>query len=748
MYPPLARLRSHALRVGLGLVWLGALIGATLGVWPVDALNRLEHYAYDVRLRATLHAQPDTRVVIVDIDEASLHQLGHWPWPRPTLARLVDSLFDRYHVRVLGFDVLFAERDNSSGLATLQALAQGPLKDDAAFQAQLHSLRPTLQFDARLARALRDRPVVLGYFLQHGRADPRHPLRLGQLPAPVRSAGSFDAAQVGAAVASAYTANLPELQAAAAAGGFFNATPLIDTDGVLRRMSLLQNWDGALYESLALAVARLALHAPPPELVYAGGRSDAVALEALSLGGRRVPIDADLAAYIPYRGPQGSFPYVSAADVLAGRADAQLLQGAIVLVGSTAAGLLDLRATPVQEVYPGVEVHANLIAGMLDDRLLQRPPYVRGLELVLLLGVGGLLALGLPGRTPMQISVLSAAVAALSVALNVLLWRQAQLIAPLASGLVLIAGLFLLNMSFGFFSDARTKRHITRLFGQYIPPELVHEMAQNPGRYSLAGESRRMSVLFSDVRGFTSLSEGLPAQQLAALMNAFLTPMTRVIHAQRGTIDKYMGDAIMAFWGAPLADPAHASHAVAAALGMVATLDELAPSFRAKGWPAIHIGVGVNSGEMTVGNMGSAFRLAYTVMGDAVNLGSRLEGLTKHYGVPIIVSEYTALAAPEYAYRELDCVRVQGKDRAVRIFEPLGRADSLPADLRQGLAQNAQALQAYRARDWAGARALFAALAAQEPGVHVHHLYLARIDAFERQAPPADWDGCYTHTDK
>jgi adenylate cyclase len=303
-------------------------------------------------------------------------------------------------------------------------------------------------------------------------------------------------------------------------------------------------------------------------------------------------------------------------------------------------------------------------------------------------------------------------------------------------------------MSYGYFIETRGKRQLTSLFGQYVPPELVDEMARDPEKYSLEAESREMTVLFSDVRGFTSISEGLEPRQLSELMNQLLTPMTQVIHLQRGTIDKYMGDAIMAFWGAPVPDPDHAANAVTAALQMMAKLGEINASFRQRRWPEIHIGVGINTGTMNVGNMGSEFRMAYTVLGDAVNLGSRLEGLTKGYGVGIIVSESTAKAAPQFAYRELDVVRVKGKDKPVAIFQPLGPLSSMDARMRDEIKLYRQALKYYRAQEWDMAELQFLNLAKGSSSPQLYSMYAERVAHFRREPPPANWDGVFTHTSK
>ncbi|MDI1247098.1 MAG: adenylate/guanylate cyclase domain-containing protein, partial [Rhodoferax sp.] len=460
------------------------------------------------------------------------------------------------------------------------------------------------------------------------------------------------------------------------------------------------------------------------------------------------PVDADMAALVPYRGKQGSFPYVSAIDVLQGKVAPDVLFGAIVLVGTTAPGLLDLRSTPMQESYAGVELHANLIAGMLDGNIKERPAYVLGLNLVFLLLMGGLLALALPALSPLAATALTATTTLAMVGSNLYFWQVQNLILPLASGLILISALFIFNMSYGYFVDARSKRMLAHLFGQYVPPELVNEMAKDPGAYSLEGSNRDMTVLFSDVRGFTTISEGLDPKQLTQLMNEFLTPMTHVIHHHRGTIDKYMGDAIMAFWGAPVPDPDHARNALLAAMEMIAKLDALQDHFKSRGWPPIKVGVGLNTGDMTVGNMGSEFRLAYTIMGDAVNLGSRLESLTKNYGVNIMVSEFTSARVPDFAFRELDCVRVKGKDRPVRIYEPIGPERELKPGEREELTLYKEALSLYRSQQWGPAGQAFADLQKLAPTRLLYAMYLERIAHFEQQQPPADWDGTYTFLTK
>jgi adenylate cyclase len=353
------------------------------------------------------------------------------------------------------------------------------------------------------------------------------------------------------------------------------------------------------------------------------------------------------------------------------------------------------------------------------------------------------MAIVMPLVNPLRATLITMLVLVAVIATNVLVWTEGKLVLPLASGMLMIALLFALNMSYGFFVESRAKRQITGLFGQYVPSELVDEMSQNPHAFTMEGDSRDMSVLFTDVRGFTTISEGLDPKQLSRLMNEFLTPLTRVIYRHRGTIDKYMGDCIMAFWGAPMTDPAHARNAVLAGLEMRKVMAGLATEFKARGWPEIQVGVGVNSGRMSVGNMGSEVRVAYTVMGDAVNIASRLEGITRQFGVGMIVGEATRAQAQDLAYRELDRVIVKGKDAPVTIFEPLGLPSEVTKELTDELKLWAQALRLYRSQDWDMAELQLLNLLKAYPSRTLYQTFIDRISAYRKDPPQKGWDGAY-----
>ena len=739
-------IQRHAVPVGVSLLLTLVMLLNSQGFgWKFGFVQRMENYAYDLRLQWTMPGGIDPRIVIVDLDEKSLHEVGNWPWSRNKLAQMVDQLFDVYEIDVLGFDVVFAEPDESSGLRQLQALADEELRADAGFKSTLKRIKPQLDYDQLFANSLQDRRVALGYYF---RVDTQGNEGLGALPQPTLKASEFRPAGVDAIVATGFVANLSDLQASAPVGGFFSH-PLVDEDGIYRRAPLLHMYKGQLYESLAMAVAKLSLRQPTIELKYSSSEESDYTLESVKLGRNWVPLDSHLAALIPFHGLKGSFRYLSATDVLHGRVDPKVLHDAIVLVGSSAPGLNDLRATPMQQVYPGVEMHANLIAGILDSTIRERPPVAEKIEFEELLLVGLLLAIALPGLSPWRAIGLFLGVLVSVGGMDYFWWEESNnQVLPLASVLMLMAALFVFNMAYGFFVENRSKKLLGGLFGQYVPPELVDEMAKDPGAYSLAGESRELTVLFADVRGFTTISEGLDPTQLTQLMNEYLTPMTHVIQKHRGTIDKYMGDAIMAFWGAPVHDPNHARLALLAGMEMLARLETLQDHFKAKGWPPIRIGVGLNTGEMTVGNMGSEFRLAYTVMGDAVNLGSRLEGLTKEYGVQMMVSEFTRAAVPDFVYRELDCVRVKGKDKPVAIFEPICPLGSEPAGLLEELALYGGALALYRQQNWVQAEEKFAELQNLYPQRYLYQVYAKRITYLCAEPPGVDWDGAFTFTTK
>ena len=743
-------MKKHALLVALGLSLVLLFVGDAAGFYRLGFVQFIDAKLYDYRLRLTLPGKGDDRIVILDIDEKSLKEEGRWPWGRDKLAVLMDELFEHYGAAVVGFDVVFAERDNSSGLRVLQELGKNQFKNVAQFQSVLTRITPRLEYDKLFADKIGQRNVVLGYYFSNSERGSGKSIS-GVLPEPVFPAGTFRGRPISFMRWDSYGGNLPELQRSAESAGHFN--PVVDFDGVVRRVPMIVEYDGAYYESLALAVVRAALGMPRLLPGYATGNDKNYGgLEWLTLespqGNLRIPVDAEVSTLVPYRGARGTFRYISVADVLHERIPPADMKGRIILVGTSAPGLMDIRATPVGEVYPGVEIHASMISGILNQDIKQNPPYVPGANVLMLLIAGVALAILLPLLSPAHGTLLSAGVLLVEVVVNGSLWGYGNIALPLAGGLIMVFALFALNMTYGYFMTERTKRQITGLFGQYVPSEVVDEMSRNPERVSMEGESREMTVLFSDVRGFTTISEGLEPKDLSLLMNEFLTPLSRVIYRHRGTIDKYMGDCIMAFWGAPLPDTRHAYHAVLAGLEMQRALSGLQPHFRERGWPKIAIGIGINTGRVSVGNMGSEVRMAYTVMGDAVNLAARLEGITKEYGVGVLVGEVTKEEAPEFVYRELDLVRVKGKDKPVAVYEPIGPVGEVESSVLEEIRLFQQALRFYRRQEWDKAELQLYGLSKIAPQEKLYEVYGERVAYYRNNPPGENWDGVFVFNTK
>jgi len=736
-------------------------VGHAATFYKIGFITRLEYIIYDYRLRLTMPGTVDDRVVILDIDERSLgpRALGRWPWSRDKIVGLLQKLFDKYGVVLIGFDVVFAEPDESSGLPVLEKLAKTRLKDVGPFQSALKELRPWLDYDAIFANFLRGRPVVLGYYFNSN----DDAVESGALPEPVLPPGTFGNRKIRFAIWKGYGANLPEFQAGAANAGHFN--PLVDDDGVSRRVPMLMEYKGGYYEAFSLAIVRLYLgmqdavrnnktaltlpkvltgSAPEPFI-----KGSYTGLEWLEVGKLRIPVDDEVAALVPYRGPRGSFPYFSLADVWFDKVPVERLKGRIALIGTSAPSLVDLRSAPVDSVYPGVEIHANLVAGMLDGKLKHKPAYMLGAE-VLLLALGGVvLTLLIPMLAPLWASAATVAGMALITLLDVGVWSYAGLVLPLAASVLMTVTLYTVNMAYGYFVETRSKRQFTELFGQYVPPELVGVMAEDPEQYTMAPKSTDLTILFSDVRGFTSISEALSPEHLREYINEYLTDMSNIIRGKyRGTLDKYIGDAIMAFWNAPVEDKDHPRNGVLAALEMLRECGALNEKFTARGWPTLKIGIGVNSGNVRVGDMGSKERRAYTAMGDAVNVASRLEGRTKYYGVGILLGEATRTLVKDVVFKEIDKIKVKGKDEAITIYEPLGLEAEVEKKVLDELKLWHQTIRLYRSRQWDQVEVNLLNLHRMNPGCALYELYAKEAAGKRRNPPPAEWDGVTVFDEK
>ena len=750
-------MKQHIVRIGLGIAVLLIFLAHAAEVFNIRFINQLDAIIYDARLKLTMPKKLDERIVILDIDEKSLGKLGRWPWNRDKMAKLMNKLMgdgkDDYGVAMIGFDVVFAEPDTSSGIATLESLAKTDLQSVPEFQDKLKQLRPALDFDDQFAKSLIGKPVVLGYYL----SSEENAEKSGALPPPALPKDHFKNRNIDWFKWNGHGGNLPQFQKAALSAGLFN--PIVDLDGVVRRVPMLSEYNGVYYEALSLAMFRAMLGSVnlepgyPPERFLSKSYSGLEWLE-LKAGSRvfRIPVDKTASALVPYRGGGGpaanSFRYISLGDVWEGKVPKDALKGKVAIWGTTAPGLLDLRSTPVGEAYPGVEIHANLLSGMMSQTFKEKPAYVIGAEVVLLVIGGVALALLMPFLSPLRATFVALIAMSLVMLLNYVVYTQADIVIPLAASLMMTAALFTLNMAYGYFIESRSKRQFTELFGQYVPPELVDEMARDPEKYTMQPTSADLTILFSDVRGFTTISESLSPDDLRDFINQYLTAMSAVISKHRGTLDKYIGDAVMAFWGAPVPDPDHARQAVISAVEMQQACAELDQQFRAKGWPALKIGIGVNTGNVRVGDMGSKVRKAYTVMGDPVNLASRLEGRTKEYGVGVMVGENTEKVVKDFLYRELDRIRVKGKNEPVAIFEPICPEAEADKKIKDEIKLWRDTLKAYRQQQWDQVEVGLLNLQRINPNCYLYELYSKRVVHNRNNPPGPNWDGVTSFDEK
>ena len=721
--------------VGVALVAAMALLQG-LGFASIDRLGTL---LFDSYQRAAPRPYEDAPVRVVDIDDASIRRLGQWPWPRTEIARLNDAL-TAAGASVVAYDIVYSEPDRTS-----PARLAEQLRRSGADSRVVAGLARLPDHDLALARSFRHSPVVLGYFLDNER----------QGPAVVPKAGLAVAGSPPGREVPQYLRaieSLPRLDDAATGKGFISLAA--DSDGLVREVPLLARQGGELVPSLAIEALRVAQGAGSivVRTSDASGelRGSPGQVTAVRAGEFEVPTTASGSLWMHYtdRVPTRT---IAAWKIIAGSiAPAQLREavaGRIVLVGAGAIGLRDLVSTPLRERELGVVVHAQALEQVILGRFLLRPDWAPGLErgLLVLLGIG--LALLLPRLGALRGAVLGllAITAIGSGSWFAFSWRG-YLLDPTWPVLTLLL-VYVAQTAMIFYREERRRAYIHSAFDRYLSPEMVRRIAANPDQLELGGEEREMTVLFCDVRSFSRLSERLSPKQVIRFMIDLLTPLCDVLLARQATIDKFIGDAILAFWNAPLDDPEHHRNAARGALEMTARLSELNAS-PPPGWPGdVKIGIGLNSGLCCVGNMGSAQRLSYSLIGDTVNLASRIEGLTKHYGVAIAVGHDLREHLDGFALLELDRVRVVGRETPERIYALLGdeALARLPrfADLRQS---HEAMLAAYRLREWELAARHLRALAAGAEAydlTRLYRIYAERVAGFAANPPDEEWDAVF-----
>lgn len=732
--------RGRRVVYAIGLVAIALTVALKLTEPP--PLRVLSDLVFDTYQLLAPRPHGDAPVRIIDIDEESLAQLGQWPWPRSRVAELIERAAG-FGAAAIALDIVFAEPDRTSPrrmVAELQRLG--------GKNGELPALDGLPDNDETLAETLGRLPVAAGMILTHDES-----IRQPRAKAGFAFAGADPRRYLPSH--SAAVSNLSILEAKAPGLGFFSFEA--DRDRIIRRVPLIARIGDELYPALSLEALRLAQGASSIVIKSTGASGEAnptarEAMTALKIGAFEAQTTAQGELYAYYARPRADLT-IPAWRVLAAEAsDAalrQLLDGHIVFVGTGAPGLRDLVATPLTPSTPGVNVHAEVVDQILAGVFLARPDWAPGAELAVGLLLSLLMLIASPRFGALSCAVIGGAFVAAICAGSWYAFREHRFLfdpvyPSLAAGFV-----YLIVSGSLFFTSEQERRFVREAFGRYLAPALVDRLADDPSLLSLGGEDRELTILFCDVRGFTTVSEGLTPQALTSLVNGFLTPMTEVLLEHEATIDKYIGDSIMAFWNAPLGAPEHAAAACTAALAMVARLEALnregALSTAAGRELRLHMGVGLNTGVCCVGNLGSAQRFSYSALGDAVNLASRIEGLTKHYGVAILVGEKTAAAASEMALLEADRVQVVGKNEAVSIYALLGDPSVAETPGFRALATHHRTmLEAYRARRWDTALAAIAA-AEREAGSlgleMIYKLYKTRIGAYQTSPPPPEWAG-------
>jgi adenylate cyclase len=737
-----------------------------------DFISRLEYDSLDLRFQLRGRWKPDPRIVIVDIDQHSQEVLGRWPFSRHADAQLVDALRED-GARVAAFDVTFSQPDKSAApLIQLTAQLEEQKKKGEAVNPDLLKeiarLETQYDYDKEFAEAIeRFGKVVLGNYFLYTRADiqgvtdeelNRYANSLAYFPFPqviaLPSAGKdglvhlIDKYQAQDLLPLGAEANIDVLTSTVAGEkggtGFFTVTT--DPDTVVRHAPLAlpygrdpdkANWD--LYASMDVQAIRIYLGLTNQQIILNYDDSGVVSIEfGPDLIVHPDPISRLL---VNFHGPSRTYPYVSFADVVQHKFAPGTFKDKIVLVGASATGIGDLRATPFGSLdYPGVEIHANVIDNILNQQFMVRhgPQVIADVSAILFFGLpfGVLLALVPPRWLVMSVAVLAGFMALVYWAFLHGWWLN--LIVPSVTILANAGFVALYRVLF----EEGEKRKVRGAFGQYVSPEVIRRLLEEPE--SVRPKKTSITVLFSDIRGFTTLSESLDAQEMADLLNGYLTEMTQIVFRHRGTLDKYIGDAVMAFWGAPFAEAGHADRCCETALTMLGRLAELQEEWRAQDKPILEIGVGINTGTASVGNMGSVLRYGYTAIGDAVNLASRLEGLNKEYGSRILISEstYITLQSERFIVRELDLIRVKGKLLPVTIYEVLsptvvGREGKELSDLFT------KARDAYKIREWKKSKELFEDVLHRWPKDRPSQIFIERCNEYLAEEPSSEWEGVY-----
>ena len=718
------------------LTLLASLLYLSKSQTSIEIIQRLEAIPYDIRLKLStpIKITEIPPIIIIDIDEESLKTDGRWPWSRKKLGQLIEKL-SLNDTALIMLDVVQSEEEISPIFKIKNAL----LEINKPLPNWFNQIEKKLDADSFFSKMIKDKELVLG-FPFHSKLT----IQTGKLRQSTIESDTNNISALATINMQGYTTNLERFSNNAAGSGFMNVTS--DPDGVIRHAPVVVSFNNKVYPSLALETARLYLLEESIKL-HTATIGDVKTVTHLSLGKLKIPTDAKGRILIPYLGKQNHFTYISASQLLHSSKPFPELENAIVIIGTSAIALSDLRSTPVQADFPGVEIQANILHGILHpESIAYSPDWTDGATIVSLVLLCLLMVLIYPMLQPLTLVISGTALLFIMFGFNYWLWAMLHISLPIIMSLLLIMTVSSIYIIYHLLKENRDRLRIHEMFGQYVPLEHIDKLIENPKEISTDGERREMTVLFSDIRDFTALSEPLPTKELKSFLNLYLTPITKIIFDNKGTIDKYVGDMVMAFWGAPLRNPQHAMQAVTAALEMQHTITKMQKKFKRIGLHRVTAGIGINTGEMNVGDMGSDYRRAYTVLGDAVNLGSRLESLTKYYGVKILVSEDTKEQCPDIAFRYIDFVRVKGKQDAIKIYEPMFLKSEITDIEKKQLQLHKQSFEHYLSSDWSVASKLFKKQL-NESNQTIYQLYLDRMNHFAK-VPPKDWSTIHTHTSK
>ncbi|MCP3874537.1 MAG: adenylate/guanylate cyclase domain-containing protein [Desulfobacteraceae bacterium] len=716
------------------------LLTSMVYIFKPTYISLLEYKLYDFYFQKVYTETKTDSVAIVDIDEYSLNKFGQWPWPRYRVALLLQKI-NVAGALAVGADILFAEPDGTSPVVLQKALKRD-LNVDVQFEGLPKGL---LDNDQILANVLQKGPFVLGYSFAFTQSvvkkDILAPANLNAVE--IREPGAipgyhhlFEARDV--------IPPMPVFVRNAALTGFMNT--MTDEDGVVRKTPLIISWEDKIYPQLSLATLLCALKdkipAPAIKVTKKG-------IESIKLGDAVIPLQSNGAILINYRGPGNTFPYISAGKILEDKISPELLKGKIIFLGTSAAGLLDIRISPLDQIYPGVEVHATVVDNILSKDFIQRPDWVPGLELICILLWGCITTL-LIGWTSSTLTLPITFMLAIS-ALFGGFWTFDKLniwVSPFFPMIVLILNFSILNLQ-KFWQSERQKKFFRSAFSKYVSKAVVDQLTDNPEKLSLEGEEKNISILFADIRGFTTLSEHLSPSQVTELLHDYFTPITQIIINNHGTHDKFIGDAVMCFWNAPVDVAHHEQLAVKSALEILDALHDLNTEFKNKFGIQLKIGIGLHSGVCRVGNMGSDDIFDYTIIGDNVNLASRLESLTKFYGLQLLVDE-TMLkdCPPDMLIQEIDLVRVKGKEKPARIYTIYSPSHDNVSQREIEISAYKKGLTLYRENSFVEAEQYFRELSTTYPERKLYSIYQERCTHFIQNPGNENEDGVFVHTEK